>query len=85
MDELKRIVTVGCSTYFNASSTQEIFESFKQYGNHSTIIKNIAKDMKTLKKEVQHSAVIPFSAWVIPFCPNIYLTPNGLLIKAGKK
>ena len=84
MDELKIIPTAGCPAYFNATSSQENFDVFHQYGKHSTITKNIAKVMKTMNKEVQHSFVIPFPDWVIPLCPNIHLTPNGILVKLGK-
>ena len=85
MDELQRILTKGSPAYFNASSTQENFKAFAQYGNHSTIAKNSAKVMKTMNKETQHGYVIPFPDWVIPLCPNIHLTPNGILVKSGKK
>jgi len=43
MDELKRIITVGCPAYFNASSSQKNFKAFAQYGNHSIIVKKLPK------------------------------------------
>ena len=41
--------------------------------------------MNTLNKEIKHSCVIPFPRWITPFCPNIHLIPQGLLIKPGKQ
>ena len=61
MDELKRVISEGCPSYFNATSTQENFDCFAKYGNHSTITNDIKKVTKTLKKEVQHNYVIPFT------------------------
>ena len=83
--EIRRILTVGCPAYFNAESSNENFKLFFQHGNHSTIATNIAKVMKTINKETQHCYVIPFPRWLARLCPNIHLTPQGLLIKAGKK
>ena len=85
MDEVQRIMTIGCPAYLNAESSQANFEAFAKYGNHTTITKNIAKVLKAINNETRHCYVIPFPRWIIPLCPNIHLTPQGLLIKPGKK
>ena len=43
MDESQIILTAGCPVYFNVTSIQENFEAFHLYGQHSTIVKKIAK------------------------------------------
>ena len=38
-----------------------------------------------MNKEVKHSYVILFPRWITRFCPNIHLTPQGILIKPNKE
>ena len=39
VNEIKRIMSVGCPAYLNAYSSQEKIQVFARYGNHTTIIK----------------------------------------------
>ena len=43
MNEPKRVISEGCPSYFNATSTQDNFDCFAKYGNHSTITNDIEK------------------------------------------
>ena len=47
--------------------------------------KKIAKVLNAINNETRHCYVIPFPRWIILLCPNIHLTPQGILIKQGKK
>ena len=54
MDEVQSIMTICCSTYLNAESSQANFELFANYGNHTTITKNINKVLKDINNETRH-------------------------------
>jgi len=85
MDELKGIITVGCPAYFNASSSQENFRAFAQYGNHSTIVKNIAKVMKTLTKKCSTVLSFPFLIGSFPFVQTFISPPMVCLLSLKKR
>ena len=82
---LYRSRTVGCPAYFNAESTHDNFMAFLHYGNHSTIKQHTSVVLKAMNKEVKHCHAIPFPRWIARFCPNLHLTPQGILLKQAKK
>lgn len=85
LGDLHRSLTVGCPAYFNAESSLKNFNAFLKYGNHSSIIQHFATVAKTMTKECNHSYVIPFPRWIARLCPNLHLTPQGMLVKPEKK
>ena len=55
-----------------------------EYGNHGSIVKHIRKVMKTITKETNKCYCIPFPQWIKRYCPNLHLTPQGLVVQPGK-
>ena len=84
IQHIYRSRTIGCPAHFKAESTHKNFMAFLTYGNHSSISKHLGTVLKTLVKEVNKQYVIPFPRWIARFCPNLHLTPQGILLKAGK-
>ena len=46
---------------------------------------NLDKVKKTVNKEDRNKFVVPLSSWLWRFMPHIFVTPQHLLQKAGKK
>ena len=85
IQHLYRSRTFGCPAYFNAETSHDNFLAFLHYGNHSTILQHCSTVIESLNKEVKHCHVVPFPRWVARFCPNLHLTPQGILLKQNKK
>ena len=75
VNKIKRIMSVDYSVHLNAYSSQENFQAFSKYGNHTTIINDILKILHVINNETKHCYDIPFPRWIITLCPNIHLTP----------
>ena len=55
MQEVQRVMAVGCPNYLVAEDTRSNFLDYYRYGNHITIAQNMSKVMKTMNKEDKHS------------------------------
>ena len=68
----------------NASSSYKNFIDFHNYGNHSSIDKNVEKTMKAMNKEDRNQYLISLPSWLARFVVHLHVTPQGLVIKSGK-
>ena len=85
IQHIQRSLMLGCPAYSNAESTSKNFHAFLRYGNRSSIIKHLARVAKTMTKEFKHCYVIPFPRCLSRLCPDLHLTPQGILVKQSKK
>ena len=85
--ELRRMWTKGIPRQCNAETTEENFQAYVAYGNHSSVIKDIPKMKKTLVKDANRDQVLIFDRRVFWFVINCHVTPTGLVNfdKPGKK
>lgn len=85
--ELHRIWTVGIPRVCNAEASEENFQSYYRYGNHSTVTHDPAKFLKTLTKDANVDQVLVFDERLVPFILNCHVTPQGLvnIDSPGKK
>eukprot|EP00804_Cyclotella_cryptica_P019196 CCRYP_006111-RA/>CCRYP_006111-RA protein AED:0.13 eAED:0.35 QI:0/0/0/1/0/0/2/0/649 len=80
-----RLMTTGAPAHFNAESTRHNALTYWRKGNHESILKNLQNVLITMNKEERNCFVIPFPSWIARFLPDIFLTPQHILQKPGKK
>ena len=85
LQQLRRVLHNNNPSRFIGHVTAEQRAENRAYGNHSSISKNMRKVEKTMNKEERNKFVGVFPCWLERFLPNMYLTPQGLLIKPRKK
>lgn len=85
-EELRLMLTTGAPAHINGSSTAENFETFLQYGNHSTVpVEPTPQLQKSILKEFKNQWVFMLPPWFARFIPNGHTTPHGLISKPHKK
>ncbi len=77
--QLVRIFTQGSPTFVNAECSQQNYQAYKEYGNHSTINDNQAMVTKTLLKEVKRGCSLMLDPDAMVFLENVKQTPHGIL------
>ena len=80
-----RVMTVGCPRIMNADISRENALQYWRAGNNPSVKANLDKVKKTVNKEDRNKFVVPLSSWMWRFIPHIFVTPQHLLQKAGKK
>ena len=76
---LRRIWTSGLPNKVQAFSTEDNFQAFYHYGNHSTMDEDPEKTYKALVKDNKKSYTILFDEAFAPFVLNGHTTPQGLV------
>ena len=84
IEDLQRLFKKGSPDYTNTSSTHNNFIDFFRYGNHTRVDINIEKILKTINKEDRNQYIVSLPNILARFIPNLYVTPQGLVIKEGK-
>ena len=69
----------------NGHSTKEIFQVYRNYGNHLSVLLKPELLRKALVKEGKYKYVMTFPCWIARFVPNLHLIPQGISIREGKK
>ena len=85
MQEVQRVMAVGCPNYLVAEDIRSNFLDYYRYGNHITIAQNMSKVVKTMNKEDKHSYLMTLPSILARLIPDLKLTPQDLIIKPGKK
>ena len=85
LDFLEKLLTLGAPVKINGHSTKENFKVYKDYGNHLSVLLKPELIRKALVKESKYKYVMSFPSWIARFIPNLHLTPQGILIREGKK
>ena len=83
-DDVKRIFITGTPRIFQAESTRANFDTYKKYGNHSTIDKYKDKVLALMNKEERNCYVMVFPCWLSRFIPDMHLTPQSIVVLPGK-
>jgi hypothetical protein len=78
-DHLERIWRTGAPAFCNAEASEENFQAYLAYGNHSTVDEDPAVTSRTLLKESSRGYCLLFDARMANFTLNCHLTPNGLI------
>ena len=84
INDVDRILNVGCPNYLNDTSLRGKFLQYIKYGNHVSTDKNTEKVLKAMNKDEKNNYIIPFPKILTCLIPDLHLTPQGLLIKLGK-
>ena len=83
-DNVKKLLTTGAPHEMHGHSTHENFTTYKEYGNHKSILLKPEKIKKVMHKENKYCYAMAFPSWIARFVPNMHLTPQGLVVKPGK-
>jgi len=85
VDYVFRALSTGAPTKINAYSTSQNFWDYLRYGNHASITSRPDLVQKSLVKEEKYNYVLPFPGWMARFVPNLHVSPEGIIVKEGKK
>jgi hypothetical protein len=53
--------------------------------NHSSIAAKLDQVLSTMNKEDRNNFIIPLPHWLVRFIPNVFITPQHILERPGKK
>jgi hypothetical protein len=81
----KRVLLTGCPNHFVAETTRENMLLHWRRRNGPTIDRKLDQVRKTMNKEDKNNFVIPLPHWITRFVPHLFLTPQHILEKPGKK
>jgi len=80
-----RALLMGAPSQFHGTSSSKNFWDYKRYKNHESISSRPDLVKKALNKEERNNFILPLPAWLARFIPNLHLSPEGIIIKEGKK
>ena len=80
-----RIMTTGAPALFITDTTRENAMLHWRRGNHSSIAEHNEYIDTLMNKEEKNCFVMIFPQWISRFLPDIFFTPQHLMIKNGKK
>ncbi len=83
--DIARILILGCPASINAHFSRTQVEAYRRYGNHKTIQSNPGLMEKAMTKEDARDNIYTVYQDLAIFVPHINYTPQGLLVKPGKK
>ena len=83
--QIKDLFEIGAPTKMMGHSSRENFKRYYDYGNHASVLKNPELIEKALNKEHKYKYVMCFPGWISRFVPHLHVTPQGIVIKPGKK
>ena len=84
-NDIARILTLGCPAHINAHFAHDQVAAYRRYGNHSSIDCNPALVTKAMSKEDARENIFTVNRALGLFVPHINYTPQGILVKPGKK
>jgi hypothetical protein len=85
LGQMERILTTGCSSYFNWEEDVTNKRAFVSWCNRPSVAQHGKIVAKMLTKEVRNSHLIPMAWWVCTCSPWGRHIPQNILIKPGKK
>ena len=85
LGQMERILTTGCPSYFNWEEDATNKHAFVSRRNLPSVAQHGELAVKTLRKEVRNSHLIPMARWVCTCSPWGRHVPQKILIKPGKK
>ena len=77
--QLRRVFTVGCPAFVNASASELNFHQFLRHGNHKTVLEDIPKTKAAALKNVRREHALAADARTVFFTYDMHLTPLGLV------
>jgi hypothetical protein len=80
-----RVMTTGCPARFTADTTRVNALLHWRMLNHSSINTKLDQVLATMNKEDRNNFVIPLPHWLARFIPNLFITPQHILERPGKK
>ena len=79
ISHLKRIFESGIPAYCNADSTEDNFEAYYRYGNHSTVLEEPEKTYKAMVKDYRKGYTLLFDPRAALLVLHCHLTPQGVV------
>ena len=83
-NNIKRVIMYGSPAKLVGYSSRVNFWEYKNYGNHTSVKKNVKNTLAILNKEDKHKFLLSFPNWLARFIPHLHITPSGLVIIPGK-
>lgn len=83
--QVKFLFKHGANMSCQAHSSAENEECYRAYGNHKTIEQNPEVAYKAIAKDYRQGYTLLMDDRLAPFIPHCHVTPQGILIKPGKK
>ena len=80
-----RALTIGAPSKISGHSTTKNFWDYKRYGNHASILSKPNLVHKAMNKEERNNYAFPLPSWMARFLYNFHLSPEGIIVKEGKK
>ena len=80
-----RVMTVGCPRVINADISRENALQYWRARNNPSIKMNLSSVMNTTNKEDRNKFAVTLSSWSWGFIPHLFITPQHILQKPGKK
>lgn len=84
-EHLERVLSNKCPAKFIGHTTAKKREQSREYGNHPSMKANSTNVQKAMNKEERNKFVMVLPLWLERFIPHLHLTPQGILIRKGKK
>ena len=75
LDQMRRILTVGCPAKFKWEEPNRNKQNYIRYGNEPSIQENIEPVTETLNKEEKNDNIIPFEWWIVIFSAFAHVVP----------
>ena len=85
LTQLKRVLHHHNPSTLIGHVTAQQRQEARKYGNYASVAKHLTKVEKPLNKEEWNKYVTAFSCWLERFFSNLFITPQGLICKVGKK
>eukprot|EP00980_Cylindrotheca_fusiformis_P018748 scaffold6243_cov82-Cylindrotheca_fusiformis.AAC.1 len=87
INDLRRVFVVGCPGHVAVESTDANFHDFLAYGNHSTVLDDLAATKAAFSKDIRRSYALPASPELLYFMRHVHLSPVGMVhpTHPGKK
>jgi hypothetical protein len=79
LSDIERIFRNGIPNTCNASASEENFQSYLSYGNHSSIDEVPDKTYKSFVKDHARGYCLAFDERIVHFVLNCHITPGGLV------
>ena len=77
--QLERIWRMGVPAQCNAEVTEENFQDYLRYGNHSSVSEELEAAYSTLLKDSNRGYCLLFDKRAVYFMLNCHVTPAGLV------
>jgi hypothetical protein len=77
--DLERILISGAPALCSAEATEENFQAYLTYGNHTSVKENQEEFAKAVVKQCKRGLTLIMDPDLIHFALNVHVTPQGIV------